>query len=150
MDCLLGGSMVGLTCCACQVCCSQRPCPHGKPLLTYASAGDTQTLKGKPGSVSVGPPGVQKFLFGPSENHWCMRDLTLNPISPLLPSCWGSSFSLGHEVSFFGEIQHSPVDGCSGASCKFGVLMGEDESMFFYSTILGKWKLYLLLWARIL
>ena len=25
-----------------QVCCSQSPCPHGRPLLTHASAGDTQ------------------------------------------------------------------------------------------------------------
>ena len=27
--------------------------------------------------------------------------LILNAISPLLPSCWGSSFALGHSVSFF-------------------------------------------------
>ena len=33
--------------CAFQVCCSQRPCPHGRPLLTHVSiGGDTQTLKG--------------------------------------------------------------------------------------------------------
>ena len=29
----------------------------------------------------------------------------------------------------FGEIQHSPVNGCSAASCNFGVLTGEDEHM---------------------
>ena len=53
---LLGGSVVGLmvifskrtytTHRASQVCCSQSPCTHGRPLLTHASAGDTQTLKG--------------------------------------------------------------------------------------------------------
>ena len=32
--------------------------------------------------------------------------------APLL-SCWGFSFTLECEVSFFGGIQHSPVDGCS-------------------------------------
>ena len=32
-------------------------------------------------------------------------------VSPLLPFCWGFSFTLGCGVSFFGGIQHSPV-GC--------------------------------------
>ena len=36
---------------------------------------------------------------------------------------------------FFGEIQHSPVDGCSAASCNFGVLAGEDEHTSSYSII---------------
>ena len=29
--------------CHTQVCCTQSPCPHGRPLLTHTSAGDTQT-----------------------------------------------------------------------------------------------------------
>ena len=37
---------------------------------------------------------------------------------------------------FFDGIQHSPVDGCSVASCNFGILTGEDECTFFYSAIL--------------
>ena len=37
---------------------------------------------------------------------------------------------------FFGGIQHSPVDGCSGGSCSFGVLAGGDERTSFYSVIL--------------
>ena len=51
---------------------------------------------------------------------------------------------------FFGGIQHSPVNGCSVASCNFGVLTGEDEQhTSFYSATLnhlfewaswGKWK----------
>ena len=52
--CLLGGSMVGLTSQASQVCCCQSPCPRSRPPLTCASTGDTQTLKGKSGSVSCG------------------------------------------------------------------------------------------------
>ncbi|MBS4111584.1 hypothetical protein KG031_11360, partial [Streptococcus pneumoniae] len=62
--------------------------------------------------------------------------MILNVISPLLPSCWGFSFALGFGVSFFGGIQHSPVDGCSAASCDFGAPKGGDERMSFYSTIL--------------
>ena len=45
------------------VCCTQSPCPCSRPLLTYASIGDTQTLKGRSGSVSVESPGVHKILF---------------------------------------------------------------------------------------
>ena len=61
--------------------------------------------------------------------------MILNMISPLLLSCWGFSFALGHGVSFFGGIQHSAVNGCSAASCNFGVLAGEDECTSFYSTV---------------
>ena len=92
-------------------------------------------------------PGGHKVLFEPSKRLWRVWDLILNMISPLLPSCWGFSFALGHGVSFFGGIKHSPVDGCSAASCNFGVLAGEDERTSFYSTIFEdnpvekeKWK----------
>ena len=53
---------------------------------------------------------------------------------PLLPSCQGSSFTLGHEISLFGGIQHSPVNGRSAASCNFGVLAEDVHTS--YSTIL--------------
>ena len=36
-----------------QVCCIQSPCPCSMPLPTCASAGNTQTLKGRSGQVSV-------------------------------------------------------------------------------------------------
>ena len=86
--------------------------------------------------------GVQKpfffFFFEPSEHLWWVWALILNVISPLLSSFWDFSFALGHAVFFFffGEIQHSPVHGCSAASCNFGVLSREDEHISFYSTIL--------------
>ena len=87
------------------------------------------------GSVSVGSPGVHKVLFEPSEHLWWVWHLILNMILPLLPSCWGFSFVLGHGVSFFGGTHHSPVDGCLAASCNFGVLAGEDELTSFYSAL---------------
>ena len=112
----------------------QSPCPCGRPPLTRTSTGDTQTPKGRSGSVSVGSldPGAHKVLFEPSRHLWWVWGLIANMISPLLQSCWGFSFALGCGVSFFGGIQHSPVNGCSAASYNFGVLMGEDERMSFY------------------
>ena len=38
-------------------CCDQSSCPSGRPVLTHASAVDTQRLKGRSGSVSFGVPG---------------------------------------------------------------------------------------------
>ena len=86
-------------------------------------------------------PGAHKVLFETSECLWWVWGLILNAISPLLPPCWGLSFAVGHGVSFFGCIQHSPVDGCSAASCNFGVLTGVDERTSFYSTILHMFSL---------
>ena len=54
VGCLPSGSVVGLTYCTSQVCCSQRPCPCSRLLLIHASAGDTQTLKGRSDLVSCG------------------------------------------------------------------------------------------------
>ena len=75
-------------------------------------------------------------LFEPSEHLWWVWGLILNMISPLLLSFWGFSFALGCGVSFFGGTQHSPVDGCSAASCNFGVQAGLDKHTSFYSAIL--------------
>ena len=109
---LLGSFMVELmvtsskwayaTCWVTQTCCSQSPCPYSRPLLTCASKGDTQTLKGKSGSVSVGSlgPGVHTLLLIPSEHLWKVWDLILMEISPLLPSYWGCSFALDVEYHF--------------------------------------------------
>ena len=56
--------------CHTQVCCTPSPCLSSRPLLAATSTGDTQTLKGRSGSVSVGSPGVQKILTEPSKNLW--------------------------------------------------------------------------------
>ena len=66
----VNGDLLQKGLCHTQVCCTQIPCPRGRPLLTCISAGDTQTLKSISGSVSVGTPGVQKVLFEPSK-HLC-------------------------------------------------------------------------------
>ena len=74
-------------------------------------------------------------LFEPSECLWWVWSLILNVISSLLPSCWSFPFALGCGIRFFGGIKHSPVHGCSAASCNVGVLSGEDECTSFYSAI---------------
>ena len=66
--------------------------------------------------------------------------MIINEILPLLLSCWGFSLALVRGVSFFGGIQHSPVNGCSAASCNLGVLTGEDENIF-YSQLLNYFTL---------
>ena len=83
----------------------------------------------------MGSPGAHKVLFEPSEHLWWVWGFILNASFPLLPSYPGFSFALGCGVYSFGGIQHSPTDGCSAASSKFGVLTGEDEHMFFYSSM---------------
>ena len=102
------------------------------PADPYLHVWDTQTLKGRSGSVSVVSLGTHNILFEPSKCLWWVWQLILNVISSLLPSCCSFYFALGRGISFFGGIQHSPVDGCSVASCNFGVL-AEDECMSFYS-----------------
>ena len=42
-----------------------------------------------------------KILSEPLEHLLCVWGLILNTILPLLPSCWGFSFALGHAVSLF-------------------------------------------------
>ena len=61
--------------CHTQVCCTQSPCPCGKPLLTHTSTGDTQTqfclsLCGVPESWCT------KGLFELSEHLWWEWGLT--------------------------------------------------------------------------
>ena len=144
-----GGTMVGLMATSSkrayaihtQVYCTQSSCPCGWPVLARTFAGDTHTQLWLSLSLcSISGSWCAQGVFEPSECLWCIRGLILNTISPLLPSCWGFSFALGHGVSFFGGIQHSPVDGCSAVSCSFGVLAGEDEHTPFYCAILHPWK----------
>ena len=112
----VNGNLLQEDLCHTQVCCTQSPCPCGGPLLTHPSAGDTQTLKGHIWLSLCRVSCAYKVLFEPSEHLWQVWCLILSTILPLLPSCWGFSCALGCGVSFFGGIQHSPVDGCSAAS----------------------------------
>ena len=84
--------------CCTQVCCTQSPCPCGRPLLTRPSSGDSQT------QFWLSPCGASgswrtQALFEPSELLWQVWGLNLNRVSPLPPSCWGFSFALGCGVS---------------------------------------------------
>ena len=129
-----------------QDCCCQWPSLCGRPLLTHTYSGNPQTLTGRSGSVSC------RGSLQLSPGSWCTqgfvctlqeslasKELDFNKIAPLLSSCCNFSFVLGHEVSCpHCGFQHSFVNGCSAVSYDFGVLPGEDECMFFYSTILFK------------
>ena len=102
-----GGSVVGLmvtsskrTYAMPRVCCIQSPCPCSSPLLTWTSAGDTQTqfclnLCGVSGS------------WGLFEHLWQVWGLILNAISPLLPSCCRAAQKghSGFSVSCKGKTQ---------------------------------------------
>ena len=57
--------------------------------------------------------------------------MILNVIASLPPSCWASPLPLGMEYFVFGGMQHSPVDGCSAASCNFVFLQEKMSSRPF-------------------
>ena len=60
----VNGDLLQEDLCLTEVCCIQSPCPSGRPLLTHTSSRDTQTLKGRSGSVSVGSLGpVEGLLY---------------------------------------------------------------------------------------
>ena len=59
-------------------------------------------------------------------------------IAPLLPSCCGFFFVFGCGLSFFGGLQHPPVDGRAAAGSDFGALGDGNECTSFYSTILNQ------------
>ena len=78
--------------------CTQKPCPLRQFMLTHTFTGDTRTevwlsLCGVSGSWCT------QGLFDPSGCHWWVWGLSLNAILPLLLSCWGFSFALGHGIS---------------------------------------------------
>ena len=52
--------------------------------------------------------------------------------------------------TFFGGIQHSPIDGCSAVRFNFGVLTREDDHTSFYSTILNNMEPTRDFWSKVL
>ena len=118
----------------------QSPCPCGSPLLTpyLHRRGSNKVLSQSLWGLWVLV--CTRFvwalwvsLVGKRFNSkHCFTSLAVLLGLLLCPWTWGI---------FFWWIQHSPVDCCSAASCSFGVLAGEDECMFFYSTISsGRWS----------
>ena len=128
----VNGNLLQEGLCHTQVYCTQSPCPCSSPLLTHTTIRVTQTLS----LCGVSGSWCTQGVFEPSERLWWGMGLILNMILPLLLSCWGFFIALGY--IFFCGILHSPVDGCSAVSCNFGVLVGEDEHVSFYSTVLEK------------
>ena len=146
---LTGGCMVGLTTTsskktyaihqATQVCCSQSPWPCVRPLLTHASAGDTQTLKSRSGSVSCRGhcsfPWVlvctrfvctfREFLVGmrfDSKSDCTSPTVLLGLL--FCPWTWG--------ISFWWD----PTSSCQrlfSSKLRFWCFAGEDQCMSFYS-----------------
>ena len=57
-----------------------------------------------------------------------------NVIAPLLLAAFPLSLAMGY--SFFGGLQHPPVNGRSAGVCIFSAFAGEDERTSFYSTVL--------------
>ena len=94
----VNGNLLHEGLCHTQVCCTQSPCPCGRPLLTCTSTGDTPTQFWL-GLCGVSGSWCTQGLFEPSESFWQVWGLILNANSPLLPSCWGFSFAFGHGVS---------------------------------------------------
>ena len=119
--------------------CIQCPWPCSRPLSVQSSARYCWTLKASLALSLV----ASLFL---SSGSWYTQDFVC--------AFWASLVNMGFDstrdfapptillglllwpwMSFFGGIQHSPVDGCLAASGNFGVLAGKDEHTCFYSTI---------------
>ena len=109
---------------------------YPEPLPLQQATADPYLCGRSSNPVSVGSPCAHNVLFEPSESLWWVWGLILNAILLFLPSCWGFFFALQCGVSFFGGIQHSPVDGYSAAGCNFGV---PQEKMSACPSTLPSW-----------
>ena len=85
---------------------TQSLCCCGRPLLTRASIGDTQTLKGRSGSVFLGTlgPGAHKVLFEPSEHLWQVWGFILNVFHPSYHLVRASPLPLDVGYLFWGGL----------------------------------------------
>ena len=72
--------------CHTQVCCTQSPCPCGRPLLIHTPTGDTQ-IQFHLSFCGVSGSCYTQGLFQPSEHFRQAWGLILNVILPFLPSC---------------------------------------------------------------
>ena len=118
----INGDLLEEGLCQNQVCYTQSPSPCFRPLPTLTFVGDTQTLKGRSGSVSVGSSCVHNVLFEPPEYLWRVWGLIIMWFHPFYHLAEASPLPLDVGYLFFSGIQHSLVDGCSAVSFNFGVL----------------------------
>ena len=80
------------------------PYPHPEPLSLRQTTPDPDLRRRRSNTVlcqSLWVPGswCAQGLFEPSERLWREWGLILNANLPLLSSCWGFSFALGHGLS---------------------------------------------------
>ena len=92
---------------------------HSEPLPLQQFAADLylhrRQTQSWPSPCGVSGSWCTQALFEPSKHLWRVWGLIQNVISPLLPSCWGSSFALGHGVSFLvgsNSLQSTLVQQC--------------------------------------
>ena len=154
---LLMGSLFlfpGSWCAHCFV-CALRASPFSPVLWKFCNQIPLSFKVGFPGFPSlcriprlgslmwVGPRSfaVGEFLWYCGSSVWVTHPAGMgfdfNMIAPLLPSRCSFSFVLGHGVSFFWS-KHPRVNGCSAASCDFGVptdecTFGNHLSAFFFN-----------------
>ena len=117
------------------------PLPLWQTLLTRASTGDAQTLKGRSGQSLWGLLVCTRFCLNPasslslagmgfaSKHDFAPPTILLHGPSPL-PWTWGIFFWWDPTFSFW--LMFS-------SELYFGVLTGEGEHTSFYSTILSLW-----------
>ena len=142
---LLGGSVVGLMVDSSQnglchkLCgpgsCTQSPCPCGRPLMTHASTGDSntglaQSLWGLWVLVQT------RFCFSPPSISGRYRLWFKMQFHPSYHLVGASPLSLDMRYLFLVGSNILLLMVVKAASCNFGVLAGEDEHTSFYSTIL--------------
>ena len=82
-----------------------------------------------------GKPHGQRSLI--SYSPWVHKELDTTKVTQHSTVLLGLLLCSWMWGTFFGGIQHSPVNGCSAASCKFGLVAEEDECTPFYFAILN-------------
>ena len=134
-----------------QGCCGQSSCPHGRSLLTRASAGDTQTREGRSGPVSCGlfvtpwtvarqAPLSMEFSRQeywsrlPFASPWDLPDRGFKPGSPALQADFSASEPLGN--SMYESSQYS-------SCCRFSKVCIFLSFHAFYVIMLPEMWIYL-------
>ena len=82
-------------------------------------------------------------LFEPSEHLWQVWGLILNKILPLLLSCWGFSFALGHGVSpqSCSSVAQPPLQHCAAELKDDAVKILKDDAVKVQHSICQQiWK----------
>ena len=99
--------------CHTQICCTQSPCPCGRPVLTRTSSGDTQTSSVSVSVRSLGPRGHRVCLGPPSVSGGMLFD---SKCDLALPTVLAGSSPLPLDVGYLLIVAPAPRSCCS-SSC---------------------------------